>query len=144
MNMFRGYLRVALALGFVGHVYNMTGRWGANGGPKKSDAAFWASEKLIAEHGYHMCPSCGWATKDKGEHIARGIGNWCYDEAFNQKHGKYPTDDVDGVPAHALVPHNDDLVNYGYDHRVPWDKQPDGASALAALPDRMHHKMFRQ
>jgi hypothetical protein len=37
---------------------------------------------------------------------------------------------------------NEQVELYGYDWRLPWEKQPDGASALAALPDRQWHRMF--
>jgi hypothetical protein len=152
MNIYRVYLRAALALGFVDHVYNMTDRLGALVGKKKMDAAWEMSQQLVEHHGYHACPSCGWAQKKRGEHIARGSDNWCYDEAFNRRYGVYPHDEVDGVPAHNLYPHltgeedtdsEREIEMYGYDHRIPWDKQPDGVSAFLATPDSVMDRMFR-
>ncbi len=32
---------------------------------------------------------------------------------------------------------------YGYDHRIPWYEQPDGSSALLALPDGKYDRMFQ-
>jgi hypothetical protein len=104
MNIYGVYLRIilALALGLVGHVYRMTERWGARVPEKKQAAAAQATGVLITRFGYPRCPSCEWATKVDNEHLAPGT--WCYDQEFYRRHGKYPDDEVDGVPAHNLFP----------------------------------------
>lgn len=78
LNIFDLYLRTALVLGFVEHVYDMTGKWGGVvTGKKKCDAAWNASETLTNKHSYHSCPGCKWAVKEEDEHLVPG--SWCCD-----------------------------------------------------------------
>lgn len=141
MNIYRAYLRAALALGFIGHVYRMTNRWGALVSPKKQDAAFEASNTLVAKHGYHCCPSCGWATKAHNEHLVGG--SWCH-EAYTLKHTGFTLDEIEEMQnldlAREEERRQEERKFNGYDHRVPWDKQPDGISSFLAMPDREAHR----
>lgn len=151
MNLYRTYLMAALSLGFVDHVYRTVGKWSSQlygESPKKGDAAWTASEELVKNHGFHKCPSCTWVTQEKDEHLVPGM--WCYDEDFLHRNGVYPNDEIDGVPAHNLFPQRteeerrqEEINFYGYDWRIPWDKQPDGVSAFLATPDSVMDRMFR-
>jgi len=73
------YFRIALFFGAKMHVYNVSGRWGLSTKPMpRRYGAAWEIQKYLVKHcGFFACPSCGWATEIRDEHIAKGEG-YCY------------------------------------------------------------------
>ncbi len=82
MRLLYWYLRMLLFLEFADYVYELSGRWDENAKqrPRRGKVA-WAIQEDLLKRGFHKCPSCGWATKSKDEHIAKGKG-YCYEQSL--------------------------------------------------------------
>lgn len=57
---------------------------------------------------------------------------------------EFTDEDIEEMQRLSEESHRQELVeNYGYDFRLPWHQQPDGSSALLAMPDSVMDRMFR-
>jgi len=74
------YFKTALLLGFSKHVYELSNKWGeapsANASLAQYHAARYATKQLWLHHGYYVCPTCEWATRERYEHV-RVLDSYC-------------------------------------------------------------------
>ncbi len=78
------YLRIALFLGFYGHVCRLTNKWGAMYELRSwhKYVAYRMSETLFLK-GYPYCPSCHWPVEHKDKHL-QNKDSWCYEASLSQ------------------------------------------------------------
>lgn len=92
--LYRAYFAVALLLGFHKHVLRISNSWGSGiEAEREKYSAAWSATQMLIDDGYHVCPSCQWATETKDEHV-NAVGSYCHDEHLlylrrQRRHGNW-------------------------------------------------------